>query len=119
MLVHYRLASVATAVSIAATALAAQPAGAAAPANWDNCPVNHFCVWDGVDGTGRVAHYTNGSDNVTGQGLRGIGKSAWNRTQSSWCTWNGNNVLTYVDAGHRVNLDIRALRRPHTWWCPF
>lgn len=117
MFVHLRLISIAAATSVAVTVLAARPAGAVASANWDNCPVNHFCVWDGVDGTGRVAHYTNGSDNVTGQGLRGIGKSGWNRTQSSWCTWDGPGRYTSVGAGHRVNLDIRSLRRPYTWAC--
>ncbi|GAA0953485.1 peptidase inhibitor family I36 protein [Actinocorallia libanotica] len=116
MLVHLRLTSIVLAT--AAAFLTAPPAGAVAAAGWDNCPVNHFCVWDGLDGTGRVAHYTNGSNNVTGQGLRGLGKSGWNRTQSSWCTWKGTGEQTAVGANQRVNLDIRGLRRPHTWACP-
>ncbi|MFC6369792.1 peptidase inhibitor family I36 protein [Nonomuraea thailandensis] len=80
------LAVTAAALSLAAIAMPA-PASAAAPTGWNNCPAGTFCLWAGPNSTGVMAYYRIGSINVSGQGLAKGGRSAWNRTGSSWCTW--------------------------------
>lgn len=78
-------AALLTAPCLAAAQAATPQAPALAAPQWHGCPVDEFCIWEGPDGTGKVATYRNGTFNAANQGLVNGGRSAWNRTSSKWC----------------------------------
>ncbi|GAA0953494.1 peptidase inhibitor family I36 protein [Actinocorallia libanotica] len=94
---------------------AARAAGPAAP-QWQGCPVDEFCVWEGPDGTGKVATYRNGTFNVANQGLVNGGRSAWNRTNGKWCWLDipGRTFMgKYVGPNQQLsNTAVWAAHRP-------
>ena len=101
------------AACVALLALAFSPAGAAtaAPAGWDACPVDHFCVWEGADGGGRIIYFRHGSKDVRKQGFAEGAQSAWNRTGVTWCTYYKN---IYWPPGFEVNANVRVNQTIHS-----
>ncbi|MFB6894099.1 peptidase inhibitor family I36 protein [Kitasatospora sp. NPDC056327] len=79
----------------APTAQATGPAGGSGPTAeqhrsvtaYQDCPVDWFCVWEHVDGGGRMARFQTGSDNLGDFNLNDQVSSVWNRTGKLWCTW--------------------------------
>ncbi len=111
--------------ALLAGALAASLLGTTGPASanpeWHGCPVDEFCVWEGPNGTGRVATFRTGTFNVANQGLVNGGRSAWNRTSSKWC-WGdapGRPLFgKYVDSGRQLNnTAVWAAHRPDPIRC--
>ncbi len=93
--------------TVTGLALASEQAG------WDDCPVGHFCVWEGADGTGRFAYYRRGSSDVVDQGLQSGALSAWNRTGDLWCVYPVPHYFrTYAEVRPyaRANIPIRSLK---------
>ncbi|GAA1530388.1 hypothetical protein GCM10009678_10680 [Actinomadura kijaniata] len=93
----------------------------AAKALWHGCPASRFCVWEGPDGTGRVAAYRDGTFDVAGQGLVGGGRSAWNRTGDRWC-WLPVSGRAFtggrLDPGQALTATtVRAAHRPDRHHC--
>lgn len=105
-----------TAARIALLALATSPVGTAvaAPAGWDDCPIDHFCAWEGADGNGRIIYYRHGSKDVRKQGFAGGAQSAWNRTGDPWCAYYKNlywGPFFQVNANGRVNQSFLSLKK--------
>ncbi|MFB7323981.1 peptidase inhibitor family I36 protein [Streptomyces sp. NPDC056190] len=79
---------------VAATAAAALlPASPAAPSSAPAvCAIDHFCLYEYSDGTGRRGSYVNGTDDVKRQNLPSA-RSAWNRTNEYWCVWSKDDYM--------------------------
>lgn len=96
----------ATAVAAAATAAVLLPTGPAAssPARPSaTCAIDHFCLYENANGTGRRGSYMKGTDDVKRQGLPAA-RSAWNRTNQYWCVWSqdeyrGTKVIVQPNEG--------------------
>ncbi|MBO0914792.1 peptidase inhibitor family I36 protein [Streptomyces laculatispora] len=99
-------------VSIVAAAALLLPAGAAvaspvpqSAAATAVCSIDHFCLYEYSDGTGRRGSYLNGTDDVKRQNLPSV-RSAWNRTNQYWCVWSqaeymGTKVIVQPNEGLR------------------
>ncbi|MFF9123638.1 peptidase inhibitor family I36 protein [Streptomyces sp. NPDC014889] len=83
---------------VAATAAATLlPAGPAAPSSAPAsatavCAIDHFCLYEFSNGTGRRGSYVKGTDDVKRQNLPSA-RSAWNRTNEYWCVWSKDDYL--------------------------
>lgn len=109
-----RRAHAAACITLMALTVSPVSPAMAAPAGWENCPVDHFCVWEGADGTGRIIYYRHGSTNVRKQGFAGGAQSAWNRTGDTWCIYNYGSYwgrYAQVHADKRINESILSLKK--------
>ncbi|MEV5936648.1 peptidase inhibitor family I36 protein [Streptomyces sp. NPDC052079] len=83
------------AVAAAATLLAAGPAVSSSSATLSAaaiCEIDHFCLYEYSDGTGRRGSYTKGTDDVKRQNIPAV-RSAWNRTNEYWCVWSQDEYM--------------------------
>lgn len=80
-------ATVAAMAAVSAMGLAAAPHAEAAT-GYARCPSGHLCVFNGLNGSGRMAYYKNGDANLAdGVGATGMNnniESLWNRTGNEW-----------------------------------
>ncbi len=67
--------------SAAGLAMAA-PAHAAAT-GYDRCPVNNYCMFSGLDGSGDMVAFTASNPDLRTVGMDKRGQSDWNRTSSN------------------------------------
>ncbi|MFJ8540509.1 peptidase inhibitor family I36 protein [Streptomyces sp. NPDC093586] len=98
------------AVAAAASAAALLPAGTAASSSAPSraaaaCAVDHFCLYEYSDGSGRRGSYTKGTDDVKRQNIPAV-RSAWNRTNEYWCVWSqdeykGTKVIVQPNEGFK------------------
>ncbi|WP_433479186.1 peptidase inhibitor family I36 protein [Spirillospora sp. CA-142024] len=96
------------AVVCASSAITASTAHAAT--GWDRCPSGYFCIFDGHDGTGKMAYFQWGSPNLAGQGMDNMTSSYWNRTSRWWTAWDAYNYAGHFvftsQAGGRSNIPV-------------
>lgn len=101
--------------------LLAAPASAA-PVSitaYSDCPAGRLCVWTGLGGTGAIGIFRTGDanlgDSVGPRGLNNTIESAWNRTGSDWCFYDGANYsgafLGPTTPGSRGNLKTEYRNR--------
>ncbi|MFD6326986.1 peptidase inhibitor family I36 protein [Streptomyces sp. NPDC058442] len=69
------------------TASSSVPSSAAAV-----CAIDHFCLYEYSDGSGRRGSYTKGTDDVKRQNIPAV-RSARNRTNEYWCVWSRDDYM--------------------------
>lgn len=91
-----KVLSIAVAVTAAATVLV--PANAVASSSpapsmaAGACAVDHFCLFENSDGSGRHGSYQKGTDDVRRQNIPVV-RSASNRTNEYWCVWSEDEYM--------------------------
>lgn len=88
---------------------------------WNRCPGGYFCIFDGYDGTGRMAYFRTGSPNLGLQGMDKTASSQTNRSPWTFAMYEGYNYtgrVGYHPAGSQYNLSpwgsdnsVSSLRR--------
>ncbi|MFE4451677.1 peptidase inhibitor family I36 protein [Streptomyces sp. NPDC056796] len=99
------VAAVSLLLSSAAVASPASAAPVRTPAATAVCSIDHFCLYEHSDGTGRRGSYLNGTDDVKRQNIPSV-RSGWNRTNQYWCVWSqdeymGTKVIVQPNEGLR------------------
>jgi hypothetical protein len=74
-----------------------------------------MCIFSSPGGTGIVAYFSSGDydlgDAIGPQGMNNNTESAWNRTSSTWCGWDGAGYpggpggrLVTIDPGEQLGI---------------
>ncbi|MEV4748775.1 peptidase inhibitor family I36 protein [Streptosporangium sp. NPDC049248] len=64
----------------------------AAPAGYERCPRQHFCLFDGAGGTGLMASFRHGSPDLRRQSMDDRASSYADRTTDTWwCLYENPN----------------------------
>ncbi|SFO06093.1 peptidase inhibitor family I36 protein [Amycolatopsis rubida] len=74
---------------------------------WNRCPAGYFCIFDGYDGSGRMAYFRTGSPNLGQQGMDKKASSQTNRSRWTFAMYEGCNYtgrVGYHPAGSQYNL---------------
>ncbi len=100
---------------LAGSLFAATPAFASpvSTASFSQCPVNRFCTWSSLDGTGVFATFTAGVSTLPRAVDNNI-ESVWNRTSAPWCLYDSPNFrdpLVVVAPSEQGNLPPSARNR--------
>ncbi|MFB7928023.1 peptidase inhibitor family I36 protein [Streptomyces sp. NPDC056039] len=75
--------------ALASAALFAAPPATSAPSGYDRCPANHFCLFDGPDGTGLMASFRSGSPDLARQSMDNRASSLIHKVPDSvWCVYD-------------------------------
>lgn len=70
-------------VATAAAAVAMSAAPAEAATGYDRCPVDNYCMFSGLDGTGDMIALTGNTPDLAALGMDDRALSDWNRTDST------------------------------------
>ncbi len=80
-------------------------------AAWSACPAARMCIWTGLNGNGGIGYFANGDVNLGAapgpSGLNNTAESAWNRTGSRFCFYDGagyTGFLGYVYPNEQGNI---------------
>lgn len=90
------------AVTLACTAGAMVATTGTAAADWNECPSGNICIWDLRGGQGEIEIGGTGWE-VSG-GMTNRASSAWNRTGTQVCLYNGEGRYMRLEPG--VQRDI-------------
>lgn len=60
-----------------------------AAGGWERCPVGSVCIFDGQNGTGKMAYFQQGSQDLRLQGMDNMTESWWNRTDRRFDGYDG------------------------------
>ncbi|PWK85507.1 peptidase inhibitor family I36 [Lentzea atacamensis] len=100
------LAGAAFAASLVSLPASAAPSPSLIEANdvsaaaWSDCPAARMCIWTGLDGNGGIGYFANGDANLGAapgpSGLNNTAESAWNRSGSRFCFYDGANYSGFL-----------------------
>lgn len=86
-------AAAAMAFAVAAPAQAAPNAMGVVTAagGYERCPNGYVCLFDGANGTGKMAYFQSGSQNLGLNGMDNMTSSWWNRSGRTFNGYDGYN----------------------------
>lgn len=103
---------------LAATAMVATTTPAYSAAAWRTCPIGTFCIYTGYNGTGYMASFSSGSDDLDRTPIGGVNfndktLSVWNRTNGWWCLWEHERNVS--DGGAHLEVHLGQQNMGSDW----